>query len=206
MRTARPNLVALVLPTVMLVAGGCSTSPPSRFYVLTPLASSGPTAPEPGVVQTPIRIAAVGLPKHLDRPQIVTRGEGNRLLFGEFDRWGEPLEHNFASVLAENLTRLLASQGVTVLTFRQGVSVDYEVWVELTRFDVDTDGKASLHAMWQVQRAGSSEGKLYTSRLEEHSDGEEYEARVEALSRAVRALSGEIADAVKDTLAKPSAQ
>ena len=68
---------------VMLVgaaAAGCATSPPSRFYLLTPIAQEGSAS---GASTTDQRIAIgvgpVDLPDYLNRPQIVTR-ESSKLV------------------------------------------------------------------------------------------------------------------------------
>ena len=71
------------------------------------------------------------LPAHLDRPQIVTRASENRLVLAEFHKWGEPLNTNFARVLAEDLAVLLATERVAVFPWRRAVPVDYQLEVRV---------------------------------------------------------------------------
>ena len=80
-----------------------------RFYLVTPLegAQAAAPAPGPGVV-----VAAVRLPKYLERPQLVTRSGDNRLQLEEFHQWGGNLGKDLTRVLAENLSRLLGSDAV----------------------------------------------------------------------------------------------
>ena len=59
-----------------LTLAGCSTSPPSRFYLLTPgeAALEGPALKDLVLGVGPVRLAA-----YLERPQIVARKSVNRL-------------------------------------------------------------------------------------------------------------------------------
>ncbi len=72
-------LVALMVVS-MTGLWGCTVTPPSRFYILTPLDSLAAGKKTRGAQNTPIiGIGPVELPGYLDRPQIVTRAGGNQL-------------------------------------------------------------------------------------------------------------------------------
>jgi uncharacterized protein len=90
----RPWRLALVLLGASLIGmAGCASTQPSRFYVLTDLASveSPPQVTTAG--QGPaVGVGPVTLPKYLDRPQIATRAGRHELAYDEFERWAEPLD------------------------------------------------------------------------------------------------------------------
>jgi len=75
----------LLLLLIMLVLVGCSTTPPSRFYVLTPQATSNVDTKDFDLV---VGVGPVRLVAYLERPQIVARESANQLKVEEFDRWG----------------------------------------------------------------------------------------------------------------------
>jgi uncharacterized lipoprotein YmbA len=93
------SLVGLVLA---LALSGCSfgKSPPSHFYVLNAQEDAPPQPADHALV---LRITHIGLPRYLDRFEIVTRSGSNELKLADFHRWAEPLEEGIARVLAENL-------------------------------------------------------------------------------------------------------
>jgi uncharacterized lipoprotein YmbA len=97
-------------------AAGCGNSEPSRYYILTPMASSH-TA-QAAISDDPeltVGIDPIELPQYLDRAQIVTRTTRNELDFAEFDRWAEPLGDNFGRVLLEDLSTLLSAHRILVV-------------------------------------------------------------------------------------------
>ena len=77
-------------------------------------------------------------------------------------------------------------------------SLDYQIEVEVTRFDVDTVGSAVLDARWWCS-AGMARGSCgavdWPSEPTQVSD---YAAAAGALSRALGAMSLEIAQAIAD--------
>src|SRR3546814_9172147 len=92
-----------------LTATACGltgTTPPSTFYLLSPIATPAPPSANPNR-QITILIGPVTLPKHLDRAEVVTFATPNRLQLAELDRWAEPLDENVARVLGENVSRLV---------------------------------------------------------------------------------------------------
>ncbi|MBZ0169108.1 hypothetical protein MELA_00947 [Candidatus Methylomirabilis lanthanidiphila] len=198
MRIFVKRLVMLALGGWVVVAAGCAGSPPTRFYVLTPVAgmeASDPAVPVKDGIAVGIR--RVALPDYLDRPQIVTRSSPNTLDLAEFDRWAAPLGEAFPRMLAENLAGMIPSDRVTVFPWLRSVQPDYEVTVEVTRFEGRLGSECALVARWTViggeRKVPVATG---TSRLRESAGGD-YEALVAAQSRLIGALSREIAVAVK---------
>ena len=134
----------------------------------------------------PIRLA-----KYLDRPQIVTRRGAFALDLAEYDRWGEPLEQSISRVLAENLAALLGSDRVQRHPWRDGRGLELQVKLDVRRFDGPPRGPVELVAHWRLTRDGSSVERI--TRHSEALEGGGYERLAEAMSRALLALSREIA-------------
>jgi len=194
------RLVFLALALSFMVSGGCTaTTKPSRFYALSSVATSGiETEAEMHGHGVAIGVGPIKLPEHLDRPQIVTRSSNNQLQLAEFDRWAGPLQDDFSRILAENLSILLSTDRVSLYPWRRSVPIDYQVMVDVSRFDAELGGNTLLIARWTVFR-GSDKKVLFMerSRINEASRAQGYEAIVAAQSRALGQLSREIADAIK---------
>ena len=194
------SLIRAVAPGLLLMTFmACASNAPSRFYVLSPLTGTdrGPEMAS-DKRQVAIAIGPVELPAYLDRQQIVTRVSSNELHLAGFDEWAEPLDDNFTRVLIENLSVLLSKDLFTIFPFRDSESIDYQVEVEVIRFDGRLGGDASLITRWSI--LGKDDKKLLLTRkssFKEVTGGPGYEALVAAESRTVEALALEIAGAIK---------
>jgi uncharacterized lipoprotein YmbA len=187
--------LAHYLIAVMLTAlAGCATTPPSRFYILSAV-SADTAAPPSGPA---IGVGPVELPRYLDRPQIAVRSGANELLYNETHRWAEELKDNLTDVLAENLARLVPTDRVTVFPWGRMTTIDYQVVAEISRFDADTSGNVALFANWKIYREQSREVVAQkTTVFTEPVGGDDYTEIVAAQSRALAALSREIAGAIR---------
>jgi uncharacterized lipoprotein YmbA len=137
----------------------------------------------------PISIAA-----YLDRPQIVTRPAADKIDLGEFDQWGEPLRDGISRVLAEDLSRQLPSAKIALFPWRGLEPVRYQILVDVTRFDGPTGGDTGLEARWRIlDGLTGKEAAAKTTRLAEPAGGAGYTLTVSAMSRALNALSRDIA-------------
>jgi hypothetical protein len=191
----RPKLRSLVFALIAMALAGCAGSEPSNYYLLSAL-----PAPETPIRATPSDQLAVGvgpvtLPMYLDRPQLVTRASPNRLDLAEFNRWAEPLQDMFPRTLAENLSALIGTDLVYVLPRRRVPELDYQVAVEVFRFDRSADGEVKLLARWTIS-TNEQAATLLTRRTmitEPTSPGSSPEDVIVALSRAVETLGREIA-------------
>ncbi len=197
----RPSAQVILVGGLALVsAGACSLkseTAPSRFYMLRslPTDASSPAsqgAGGPVLVLGPVRIAA-----YLDRPQIVTRGTGSEVKLSEFERWAEPLMDNVKAVLAGNLSALVPTERISFYPARLPPEVDLRIAVEVLRFDGSLGGEAVLEARWSLIGSDAEE-PIFTkrSRFEQATSGPGYDAFVEALNRALEALSREVAQEV----------
>jgi len=183
---------------VVLALSACiGKSASSKFYVLSPLTGRDPV----GYSGSTIGVLPVIMPDYLDRPQIVTRVSENRVNLDEYNRWAESLKENFTNVLVENLSRLLnLSPEKVVLTSRYpGVPVALQVGVEVVQFDGVLGGDVTLDVKWGLFKPGDKE--LIAGRkslYKEPTGAATHEALVAAESRAVEALSRDIAKTIKD--------
>lgn len=192
-----PRIVTLATLAAGLALASCADSQPTRFYTLAPLQD----APDAAMPATPpeltVGVGPVTLPPYLDRPQLVTRAGTNRVVLADFDSWAEPLDGLFARVLAENLVLRLGTDDVLLLPQRRSMPLDYRVEVDVTRFDVDTSGDAVLDARWWLfGRDGEQLLRSGRSTITQPTQAGDPTASAAALSRALGAMSHEIAQAI----------
>ena len=192
------HLPALYLIAVMLSAlAGCATTPPSKFYILDPVKTGA--AALPAGPATAVGVGPVELPKYLDRPQIAVRSGANELIYDETHRWAEALQDNATAVLAENLSRLVPTDRVSVFPWGRTISIEYRVVAEISRFDADTNGNVVLSASWKLYREQGMEVLAQNKTVfTEPVDGTGYTDIVAAQSRALASLSREIAGAIRE--------
>jgi uncharacterized lipoprotein YmbA len=192
------SLTSAVLAALVALAG-CADSQPTRFYTLSALENAPGGTSRAALPDLTVGIGPVTLPPYLDRPQLVTRAGGNRMVLADFDSWAEPLQDVFARVLAENLALLLGTDDVLMLPQRRLVNLDYQVEVDVTRFDVDASGEAVLDARWWVlDEDGEKQLRSGRSTISEPAAVGDYTSAAAALSRALGAMSEEIAQAIAE--------
>jgi len=196
-RTIVP-LLAICLASLV----GCATSASSKFYTLT--AMKGTDAPAGVVPVEEGAILAVGpvrLPDYLDRPQIMTRSEGNEIRMAETERWAGSLQEDVSRVLVENLSALLAGKRVAVARWSSAMQTTVpfrnRLAVEILRFEGPVGGTVVLKARYAL--FGPDGRKVISageSIVREPTGGADYEALTAAMSRALAAFSREVAEAI----------
>jgi len=179
-----------------LMLAGClfGASRPVDYYTLTPLprptGTGGPDA-TPGTI---IALYPVVFPEYLDRPQIVTRADDNQIALSEFHRWAGSLKYAFANVLVENLNVLLAERRANVMFDTLTFDPSYLVTVTVNRFDGQLGDTVWLNAAWSIWDVKAKKMlAVKTSVIQEKAAAQGYAALVAAKSRAITALSREIA-------------
>jgi uncharacterized lipoprotein YmbA len=173
----------------------------ARFYTLSPLSAPGePSKMVPAEQGSVVAIGSVAIPDYLDRPQILTRSGPSKHKIAEFERWSGSFEEDISRVLAENLSVLLSPDNVTVLRWRRDATlfpVEYRVGIDVTRFEGTIGESVTLAARWYVSR--EEDKKILSAResnVKEPVEGQDYDALVGAMSRALATLSREIAAAI----------
>jgi len=181
---------------------GCASTVPSKFYTLTPMkASDGPPSDIPFEGGSILAVGPVRLPDYLDRPQIMTRSEGNEVRMNETERWAGSLVGDVAQVLIENLSVLLAVRSVAVVQWtpaRQSmVPFRNRLEVDVLRFEGSAGGEVVLKARYAL--FGPDGRKVISageSIVREPVGGTDYGALTAAMSRALAAFSREVAAAI----------
>ena len=193
------RLLPVVLVVGLLFLDGClgrSQSP--RFYTLSPLTEDNAMA----TGATPARDAIIGigpikLADYLDQSKLVTRSGDNRLVKAEFDLWAGALKDNLINVLAENIGLLLPTERVYIYPWRLSEPMDYQIILDVVRFDGDLGKDAWLVARWSI--VGGKDKELLAvnrSSIRVPVTGSGYDALVTAQSRALARLSHEIVEAI----------
>ena len=195
------SCVALLVALSLAACGSLSPRPdPSRFFTLSPISRTEATAAKssaaPGGVS--LGIVPVKLPGYLDRNEIVTRVADNRLDVSAYDRWAEPLVEGFTWVVAQNLAALVPADRLVTYPWALDRKPDYQVEIEVLRFEVNAAQNVQLVARWAVVDGSSKKPPaVRESRLTRQVKSKSTEDSVAALSETVADLSREIADAVR---------
>jgi hypothetical protein len=184
--------LAALLICAALVLAGCASTPPSRFYTLSAVTETAPTASEISVAVGPVSVPAV-----VDRPEIVVTTGANQVKLDEFNRWASPLQDHVSRVVAENLVAMLGTPRVTQFPQNASADADYRVAIEVQRFDSTPGEAAVLDAVWTVRRAKDAQTKTARTTIREQTREKDYDALAAAHSRAVARLSQDIADMIR---------
>jgi len=142
----RAALLLALLPVLLL--GGCA-SPSPNLYSLEP--RPGAVHPGPVLAGGPVRLQAamrrvvvvrgVGVPRYLEREEIVRAAGGTRLRVAGNDWWGEPLRVMLRRVLVADLAQRLPGADILADEGPIAAHPDAEVEVDIQRFDRDAGGR-----------------------------------------------------------------
>lgn len=200
MSAAVRNSIFAALGACMFAAG-CSVLAPqpdrSSFYILTPLADGSAAAPSAAgasaTSQLTLGIGPVSFPDYLRRLPVVTRVEPNRIEISDEKRWAEPLDKNFTRVLSEDLATMLGTQRIEQYPWSLAMKIDYQLEVEVQRFETSSDGRTQLVASWII-RDGRDDKILYASKTDTSTPaGSDATSASAALSADLATMCREIA-------------
>lgn len=139
------NARACCLLLASLALAGCSSSPPTSFYTLEPV------APEAGALDAggePIAVGRVTLPPELERDELVRWEGNNSLSVASIERWAAPLATLVRRTLALDLAARLPDRMVFV-PGQPGVdSAKRYVVVTFAAFGARPDGEVAIGARW----------------------------------------------------------
>lgn len=185
-------LIALTM-SAGLVA--CASAPMENYYTLAALAPERPAASSP-LSDAGVTVIATGLIEAIDRPQLVLRVSETRVQILEQQRWAEPLKFAIPRVVAANLARELGSSRVTSQSRAPLGDTAYRVALDVQRFDSTPGEGAAIDVAWSIRRVGENAETSGRSSVTERAAGPGYDALVAAHSRALGAVSREIAQAL----------
>jgi uncharacterized lipoprotein YmbA len=197
MRTLLTTAVVLAAA----LANGCASSPQASFYTLSaerPQEQTGTGTPTP-IPTWAIVMGAVTVPEIDDRPQFVLRVDPNRITLDEFSRWADSLKSQIRRVIAADLA--LQFPDALVSGYPQSVdsALTYVVSIDVQSFESTPGQAASISVLWSVKPP--KEGAAVSGRtvVNEPTGAQGNEALVAAHSRALAAVSGAIATAIRST-------
>jgi uncharacterized lipoprotein YmbA len=202
MHRRRRIIYPLVAVGLIVLLGGCfGSTPPSRFYTLSPREDTGISAS--GGVSVFVRLGPVNLPSYLDRRQIVTRSGQNEILLAEYERWGGSLDDEITRLLVNGLTVRLAPKGIAVAPWTSVPMAEaatlYRIPISIDRFDGAPGETVFLNATWAViKKKDRGENPLVVreSTITEKVAGTDYASLVAAMGKAVDKLGNEIAESL----------
>jgi uncharacterized protein len=132
-----------------LLASGCAA--PAVHSFLLSGASAGSTAapvlagPRPMLLLRPVR-----MPDHLDTRDMLVRDGLNRIRGSRTGRWADRLSVGLRQALAEDLQNRLPGQEVVTDAAPPGPFL--RLTLDVSRFDLFSDGTLVLQARWRLDR------------------------------------------------------
>jgi uncharacterized lipoprotein YmbA len=192
----------LIIAIWLCVGAGCSFMAPlpdrTQYFILSPAVTGADVTPA-SLRSTPRLTLGVGplrFPDYLKHPGVVTRASSNRLAVSDVNRWAEPLDRNFESVLSQNLSSMLGTQKIVYYPWYANTHVDYQVAVWVSRFETSDNGQAQLSALWTINNGqnGNALASGQTNAGVPVQAGEGGESA--ALSQALAHMSRQIVDRI----------
>ena len=195
----KPGMLVVLTVFCLGLAGCIGKSPQVAYYHLSPMEAPSPRIQPVEAVETlAVGVGPVSFPLVLDRPQIVTRTDLNRVWIDEFHRWGGSLQNEFTRSFAENLAILLKTEKVAVFPWEKHFRPHYRVVLDILRFDGRLGEFALLETRWTITNGDGRETlRVGKSSIEKPVTDAGYEAHVKGLDQALKGLSEELAAEIK---------
>jgi uncharacterized protein len=197
----RSMIQATAVICLTLVTAACSRSPQVSFYTLVP--GSLIEVPASEKAAPAVAVGPVTLPDLVDRPQLVVRVAANRVDILESHRWAEPLKSEIPRLIARDLGHELNSNRVSSYQQRAGGDADYRVLVDLVRFESLPGEGVIVEAVWTIRPGSGGAPRSGRSLLREKLAGGGYDELVAGYSRAIAALSRDLAREIRAAGAAP---
>jgi len=200
----RPMPIAIVVLALALTGCLGGQSPPTNFYLLSPMSPSPTGTNVESAAPVYIGLETVVIAEYLNRNEIVLNLDNTVYQLAEFNQWAEPLDDNLTRVLETNLTRLLHADSIEIFMASQSsILLDYRLEIDVLRLDGNLADNVTLVVQWALLEAEEDELiLLQRSQYEEPAADETVRSLVLAQSRTVDKLSRDIAAAVRQALAK----
>ncbi|AFQ49949.1 PqiC family protein [Burkholderia cepacia] len=196
MTTTRVNILASGAAAVFaaLALAACS-SPPARFYTLSPADAAAPVRTAPANPSFLIEVPSVGVPDQVAKNQLVVQKNAAQVDVLEQERWAAPPADEIRRALSDDLAAQLGTIDVANSAYPAGVPV-YRISVNVQRFESWPAKRAAIDAVWSVRVLGTQAVMTCrTSVAEPVADG--YDALVVGHRRALAELAHQITGGVE---------
>jgi len=215
------NLILSVSLLVLMSLGGCITSQPSKFYILTPinydadkkhvdilmpdqrkLLHNIDISKKNALKNLTLGLGPVSIPKYLDRSQLVVRVNPNQIKLEDFHQWAGSPRDDIPAILQENLSTLLGIDAIYKYPWKSYANIDYQIVVDLLQLDGRPVDSVRLIARWEILKGDALQsvksGKAdFTEQVSgsgiEDASGNKFDSFAAAQSRALGQLSQIIA-------------
>ncbi|RXV72874.1 membrane integrity-associated transporter subunit PqiC [Burkholderia stabilis] len=185
-----------------LALAACS-SPPARFYTLSPADAAAPVRTAPANPAFLIEVPSVGVPEQVAKNQLVVQKNAAQVDVLEQERWASPPADEIRRALSDDLAAQLGTIDVANSAYPAGVPV-YRVSVNVQRFESWPGKRAAVDAVWSVRSLGTQAVMTCrTSVAEPVADG--YDALVAGHRRALDVIAAQAAAGVRAMAARRGA-
>jgi uncharacterized lipoprotein YmbA len=191
-----------LLMMVVLCCGCAGSVPSSSYYTLQPAPEAAVRGKDPQTANLIIGIGPVTLPRHLDRPAIVTRISPNKMKVNESHRWAGSLHTDILRFLSANMEKLSEVKEVVVFPWDTSIEPDLHFKLEILAFEGRPGKEVMLKAAWSMAPGSSNQPAVRrASLIQEETRGDSIEEMVAAMGSALTQLSSEMEEAI--TKARP---
>ncbi|RQV58826.1 hypothetical protein SAMN05443026_1016 [Burkholderia orbicola] len=185
-----------------LALAACS-SPPARFYTLSPADAAAPLRTAPANPAFLIEVPSVGVPEQVAKSQLVVQKNAAQVDVLEQERWASPPADEIRRALSDDLATQLGTIDVANSAYPAGVPV-YRISVNVQRFESWPGKRAAVDAVWSVRSlATQAVMTCRTSVAEPVADG--YDALVAGHRRALDVIATQAAAGVRAMAARRGA-
>jgi len=199
----KQTFISFTLIAMSLLFSGCGSSPTAKLYILNAIDRNNIVLPALTTDNhtVAVKVGPISISDTLDQPQIITRTGQNSLVADEFNRWSGDFQSDIQRIIGENISILLPTNQVMLSQEINLVPYDFQVIVNIRKFDGTLGGAITLNADWTV--AGKGKEKTVIAKklvLQESTNGVGYQDYVAAQSRLLEKLSQEISDEIRKQL------
>jgi len=157
-RSHEPVIERLFILAASMSLAGCAVSDATHYYTLGQAtvknaesrSNASRSVGETGGAR--IGVGPVSIPDYLERSQIVTGVDIDRVEFLMSHRWAEPLENAITRILAEEISARVPTDRIVTYPWRDMVAraMRCQVVVAVVRFDGHPGGDVTLGTRWQI--------------------------------------------------------
>ena len=189
------RLACAVACLILIALAACGSPPKEHYYTLTAAATAPPAG---SASEISIEVGPVTVPEAIDQPQIVVQVAANQVAMYEHQRWASPLKSEIARVIAANLAHELGTARVWAYAQTTLANPNYQVLVDIQRFDSALGEAVTIDALWSIRRAVGGAPRTGRTSVRETVSGAGFDALAAAHSRALVLVSQDIARAIRE--------